>query len=153
MSADKTVTDTGTAAMHLGWLGDRICLGAGPAKLRFSQDEARALLYGLRDLLTGEDDRDCGCADSPTDHVGQHHQALRARERQFQELAEQDKPYQALREYHGRHEMGAEREALLQHARSQFGTDDKVQPIDLTRADPERDGAAPPPYEPRRPDV
>lgn len=51
---------------HIGWLapGQVICLGAGPVRLRYSRDEARALMYDLRALLRpgGTAGHPCGCA-------------------------------------------------------------------------------------------
>lgn len=74
---EQDVTDSGTGKMHIGWLvpDEKLCLGAGPALIRMSRDEAVDLAWRLHDLLNEEGpDRGpgpvpwtmCGCA--PPDH-------------------------------------------------------------------------------------
>lgn len=68
MSTEETQQATGQAPLHLGWFGEQVCLGAGPMMMRMSQAEARSLMYRLRDMLTGEDEKNCACADGTEHH-------------------------------------------------------------------------------------
>lgn len=47
---------------HVGWCGQKVCIGSGPVRLRYTREEARGLMYDLRALLRpGGGEHLCGC--------------------------------------------------------------------------------------------
>lgn len=65
--------ERGAGELHLGWHEGSVCLGAGPARIRLSRAEARALVMALREMLRQpEASREpCACgADSGQDDPG-----------------------------------------------------------------------------------
>jgi hypothetical protein len=58
---------TGKGELHLGWIepGEKICLGVGPAVLRFTAEEAEGLKATLEALLAQQRIYPCGDISAP----------------------------------------------------------------------------------------